>query len=76
MNAHTTLTAAALPAAMSVEAAARHCGLGRSTLYGAMRDGTLTATKVGRRTLLRLENLDRWLRTLDAPAPKPKARKS
>jgi len=53
--------------AMSVENAARHCGLGRSSLYNAIAAGKLIATRAGRRTLVRMENLDAWLRSLDAP---------
>ncbi|MBU6373654.1 MAG: helix-turn-helix domain-containing protein [Alphaproteobacteria bacterium] len=41
--------------------AARIAGLGRSTLYLALRSGDLPSLKLGRRRLIRLDALTAWL---------------
>jgi excisionase family DNA binding protein len=41
--------------------AARRAGVGRSTLYLALRSGELPSLKLGRRRLIRLDALDAWL---------------
>ena len=41
--------------------AARIAGLGRSTLYLALRSGDLPSLKLGRRRLIRLDALAAWL---------------
>ena len=35
-------------------------GLGRTHVYAMLKDGKLTAVKVGRRTLFRREDLEAW----------------
>ncbi len=44
-------------AAMSINEGAAYIGLGRSTLYEALREGRLRSLKVGARRLLRREDL-------------------
>lgn len=47
--------------AVSVRTAARVYGLGKTTLWEAIRAGKLPARRVGRRVLLRLTDLDAWI---------------
>jgi hypothetical protein len=49
------------PLALSVQAAVRACGVGRTTLYAAMLTGELASCKVGKRRLILLEGLRAWL---------------
>ena len=44
-------------------------GVSRSTLYELIAAGELKAVKVGRRTLIRHEELERYVRTLPEKAP-------
>ncbi|WP_294442546.1 helix-turn-helix domain-containing protein [uncultured Sphingomonas sp.] len=50
--------------AFSVPEAMHATGLGRSTLYLAMQTGALEARKLGRRTLIRREALERFVASL------------
>lgn len=52
------------PLAFSVEEAAKIAGLSRSSIYLALRDGTLTARKAGRRTLICPQDLREFLDNL------------
>ncbi|MFI8666461.1 helix-turn-helix domain-containing protein [Qipengyuania sp. NPDC077410] len=54
------------PLAMTIEEAAHVARLSRSTIYLALRDGSLTARKVGRRTIIRVEDLRQFLAALPA----------
>jgi excisionase family DNA binding protein len=53
-----------LPLARSIEDQAKRVGCGRTTIYGAIKSGALTARKIGRRTVVLDEDLRRWLVTL------------
>jgi excisionase family DNA binding protein len=55
------------PLAYSVSDACKVSGLGRTTLYAAMKAGKLTAHKCGRRTVIMSDDLLAWLRTLPKP---------
>jgi excisionase family DNA binding protein len=48
--------------AVSPAEAARVTGLGRTTIYAAITDGSLASLKVGRRRLVRIAALEAWLR--------------
>jgi excisionase family DNA binding protein len=50
-----------LPLAVSPRQAARLSGVGRSTLYLALGAGELTSLKIGKRRLVMVEELYRWL---------------
>jgi excisionase family DNA binding protein len=50
--------------AYGVADAARVAGFGRSTLYEALASGSLRAVKLGRRTLIPVDELRRFLGTL------------
>lgn len=39
-------------------------GIGRSKAYDEIKSGRLTGVKIGRRTLIRAEDAERWLRSL------------
>ena len=49
------------PFTLTIKRACEASGLSRSTIYEAMGKGALPALKVGRRTLVRRADLERWL---------------
>ncbi|MCZ8314130.1 helix-turn-helix domain-containing protein [Phreatobacter sp.] len=55
--------------ALSPHEAARLAGCGRTTLYAAIASGSLKARKLGRRTLIRRDDLLAWLDRLPTIAP-------
>ena len=50
--------------AMSVTEAALEAGVGRDHIYGAIRNGRLEARKLGRRTIITFDALERFLNQL------------
>jgi len=52
--------------AMNVAQAAAEAGLGRDALYAGIRSGQLEARKLGRRTIITRDALQRFLETLPA----------
>jgi excisionase family DNA binding protein len=50
--------------ALSVPEAAKAAGVGRTTLFEAIRNGHIAAKKVGRRTIILIDDLDGWLKSL------------
>ena len=50
--------------ALSVERAAEAAGVGRTLLFEQIRKGRIVARKVGRRTIITTEELERWLHSL------------
>jgi excisionase family DNA binding protein len=50
--------------ALSVEEAAKAAGVGRTLLFEEIRKGRLTARKAGRRTIVTIDELDSWLKSL------------
>jgi excisionase family DNA binding protein len=50
--------------ALGVAEAAKAAGVGRTTLFEAIRKGEITARKVGRRTIITVDDLDAWLNSL------------
>lgn len=50
--------------AMSVEKAAKAAGVGRTILFEEIRNGRLSARKVGRRTIITADALEAWLKSL------------
>jgi excisionase family DNA binding protein len=54
--------------ALSVGEAAKAAGVGRTLLFEEIRKGRLTARKVGRRTIVTIDDLDRWLEALPKTA--------
>ena len=55
---------------LSVEDAARIAGIGRSRIYEELKEGRLTARKVGKRTLILRTDLEAWLNGLPTMAVK------
>ncbi len=49
--------------AFSVEEAAKAAGLGRTLIFQEIRNGNLIARKIGRRTVILREDLERWLKS-------------
>ena len=52
--------------AVSVEDAAAMAGVGRTTLYAALGDGSLRSLKIGKRRLIRVESLKAWITAHEA----------
>jgi excisionase family DNA binding protein len=52
--------------AMNVAEAAAEAGVGRDSIYEGIRAGTLEARKLGRRTIITRDALQRFLETLPA----------
>jgi excisionase family DNA binding protein len=52
------------PLAVDIPEACRITSLSRSRLYAELRDGRLRANKAGRRTLIPMAELHRWLQSL------------
>jgi excisionase family DNA binding protein len=50
--------------ALGVAEAAKAAGVGRTTLFEAIRKGAIPARKVGRRTIITIVDLDAWLDSL------------
>jgi excisionase family DNA binding protein len=53
-----------LELAISIAEAARRAGVGRSSIYEAIRRGELLVRKCGRRSLILLDDLRAWLSSL------------
>lgn len=52
------------PIAVTIPEAVKVTGLSRSRLYEALKDGTITARKAGRRTLIAYAELEAYLASL------------
>lgn len=52
------------PIAVTIPDAVKATGISRSSLYEAMKRGDLTARKAGRRTLIRVSDLEDYLASL------------
>lgn len=50
--------------ALSIAQTTRILGIGRSTLYAIIKDGQLPVRKLGKRTLIMREDLDRFIAAL------------
>jgi excisionase family DNA binding protein len=53
--------------AYSIADACRACGIGRTTLYAAIKRGEIVTTKIGRRRVVLSVALNEWLASLAAP---------
>jgi excisionase family DNA binding protein len=51
----------AQPKLLDIESAARALGVGRSTVYSEIRAKRLSVVKIGRRTLIRVDDIDRYI---------------
>jgi excisionase family DNA binding protein len=50
--------------AVSVEEAGKLAGVGRTTIFKELRDGRLKGRKIGRRTVVPIDELNAWLTSL------------
>lgn len=57
--------------ALSIAETTRILGIGRSTLYNLIKDGRLPVRKLGKRTLILREDLNKFVASLPAKAIKP-----
>jgi excisionase family DNA binding protein len=60
--------------AYSVAEACEAARIGRTNLYEAVRSGDLRAVKHGKRTLILVVDLRRWIESLPPINPKPQSR--
>ena len=60
--------------ALSVAAAARRLGIGRSSIYKLIGTGELASIKIGRRRLIRVDVIDAFLAKADDDRLAPGAR--
>lgn len=58
------------PLAVSVGDAAAMAGVGRTTLYAALTEGSLPSLKIGKRRLIRTEALKGWIAAHEADSEK------
>jgi excisionase family DNA binding protein len=56
----------AVPLTLSIEDVCKATGIGRTSIYNAIRDGRLRAVKFAGRTLIRVEDLKAFLDGLPA----------
>lgn len=49
------------PIAVSIPEATRLSGVGRSTIYSEVKAGSLKVRKIGRRTIIAMDDLRKWL---------------
>tara|TARA_R110000824_G_scaffold399843_1_gene606007 strand:- start:95142 stop:95336 length:195 start_codon:yes stop_codon:yes gene_type:complete len=56
------------PLAVPITEAARLGGIGRSTIYAEISKGNLKIRKVGRRTIVAMEDLRAWLASKEESA--------
>jgi hypothetical protein len=56
-----------------VEMAPAITGATRTSIYGAIREKKLTARKVGRRTIIEIAELQRWISTFPTKGREPEA---
>lgn len=58
-----------MQAAIAVPKACERIGLSRSKFYELLNEQAIPSIKVGRRRLVRIEDLDRWLANLPSHPP-------
>ena len=58
------------PLAIPINEAARLGGVGRSTIYNEIANGNLKVRKVGRRTIVAMEDLRAWLASKEGNSTK------
>lgn len=61
------------PLALDIREAAKAAGICRAQIYIELRSGRLQARKCGRRTLIEVEEIHRWLRSLPTAYPEREA---
>jgi len=62
-----------MQAAIAVPKACERVGLSRSKFYELLNEQEIPSIKVGRRRLVRIEDLDRWLASLPSQPPSQSA---
>lgn len=59
--------------AVSIEAAPQLVGVSRTRIYAAVRDKEITARKAGRATIIEVDELKRWFRSLPTKGRPPES---
>jgi predicted DNA-binding transcriptional regulator AlpA len=62
------------PLALSIPDAVAACGIGRTRLYRAIKDGEVPVAKIGKRTVILADDLRTWLRRNRKVQPQQRAR--
>ena len=57
------------PVTITIPAARQRYGIGRTTIYKLIDDGTVRSVKVGKRRLIVVEHADRYFATGDHQVP-------
>jgi excisionase family DNA binding protein len=74
MSIQPDVTGRAIPRlGLSPDEAATAAGISRTRIFEAIRDGTLTARKIGKATIIEPDELQRWLRSLPTRGRIPEA---
>jgi excisionase family DNA binding protein len=74
MSIQPDVTGRAIPRlGLSPDEAATAAGISRTRIFEAIRDGTLTARKIGKATIIEPDELQRWLRSLPPRGRIPEA---
>jgi excisionase family DNA binding protein len=74
MSIQSDVTGRAIPRlGLSPDEAATAAGISRTRIFEAIRDGTLTARKIGKATIIEPDELQRWLRSLPTRGRIPEA---
>ncbi|MBU1948268.1 MAG: helix-turn-helix domain-containing protein [Candidatus Eisenbacteria bacterium] len=55
---------------LTLEEAAKHLKIGKSTIYRLAREGDLPAHRMGRVWRFDVDELDAWVKSIDAPEPR------
>jgi hypothetical protein len=64
MRAQANVYAPLAPIAVSIEASPRIVGVSRTRIFEAIRNSEISARKAGRSTIIEIDELQRWVKSL------------